>query len=57
MPSIWVFAGPNGSGKSTVTRQLIDSAPGVYINADMIQAHLGCDALKAAQIAEATREY
>ena len=57
MPSIWVFAGPNGSGKSTVTRRLIDSAPGVYINADMIQAHLGCDALKAAQIAEATREY
>lgn len=57
MPSIWVFAGPNGSGKSTVTRRLMDGAPGVYINADMIQAHLGCDALQAAQIAEETREY
>jgi len=57
MPAIWVFAGPNGSGKSTVTRRLMDGAPGVYINADMIQAHLHCDALQAAQIAEETREY
>ena len=57
MPYLWVFAGPNGSGKSTVTNRVIDVAPGVYINADLIQAELGCSAMDAALIAEETREY
>lgn len=57
MPQLWVFAGPNGSGKSTVTRKVIDIAPGVYINADLIQEKLGCSAMEAALNAEETREY
>jgi predicted ABC-type ATPase len=49
-----VYGGGNGSGKSTVTahRQPI----GHYVNADEIKAHLRCDNLEAAQIAEQTRE-
>ena len=57
MSKLWVFAGPNGSGKSTVTRRVIDFAPGVYINADLTQTKLGCSAMEAAIIAEETREY
>ena len=57
MPYLWVLAGPNGSGKSTVTRRIVDNAPGVYINADQIEARLGCTAMDAALIAEETREY
>ncbi len=49
-----VYGGPNGSGKSTVTEQ--HKPTGHYVNADMIQKHLGCTDLDAAKIAESTRE-
>ena len=55
MPKILVFAGPNGSGKSTVTSGF--GIVGEYVNADVIQKNLKCDALTAAQIAQATREH
>ncbi|MBQ1506860.1 MAG: zeta toxin family protein [Ruminococcus sp.] len=54
-PALLVFAGPNGSGKSTITAGI--NVIGEYINADLIQRELGCDALEAAQIATKTREY
>lgn len=54
-PEIIVFAGPNGSGKSTIT-EMLRPASMPYINADEIQRVLGCDNLKAAQLAEARRE-
>lgn len=50
-----VFAGPNGSGKSSATGEI--PVIGNYVNADKIQEELGCDALKAAQIAAQTRQY
>lgn len=49
-----VYGGPNGSGKSTITEQHKPTGP--YVNADMIQKHLGCTALEAAVNAEKTRE-
>lgn len=49
-----VYGGPNGSGKSTITEQHKPTGP--YVNADMIQKHLGCTALEAAVNAENTRE-
>lgn len=55
MSKLLIFAGPNGSGKSTVTDRM--QIIGNYVNADLIKAHLQCDDLKAAQIAEETREY
>ena len=55
LPVLMVFGGPNGSGKSTIKRDC--PVYGVYVNADDIQAHLQCDALEAARIAEATREF
>lgn len=54
-PEIVVFAGPNGSGKSTIT-DMLRPTDMVYINADDIQRALGCDVMKAAQLAEAHRE-
>jgi len=54
-PEIVVFAGPNGSGKSTIT-DMLRPTDMVYINADDIQRALGCDVMKAAQLAEARRE-
>lgn len=55
VPTMLVFAGPNGSGKSTITAGI--KVIGEYINADLIQRELGCEALEAAQIATKTREY
>lgn len=52
---LMVMAGPNGSGKSTITAQY--PPIGDYVNADEIERHLNCSTLKAAQIAENTREY
>ncbi len=49
-----VYGGPNGSGKSTITEQHKPTGP--YVNADMIQKHLGCTPLEAAENAEKTRE-
>lgn len=49
-----VYGGPNGSGKSTITAQ--HKPTGHYVNADMIQKHLNCSPLEAANIAESTRE-
>ena len=54
-PILMVMAGPNGSGKSTITEEY--PVIGEYVNADDIQRYLKCTPLKAAQIAEATREY
>lgn len=54
-PEIVVFAGPNGSGKSTITGLLCPTAM-PYINADEIQAALGCDNMSAARKAEERRE-
>jgi len=54
-PEIVLFAGPNGSGKSTIS-ELLRPIDYVYINADDIQRTLGCNTLKAAQIAEQRRE-
>ena len=54
-PILMVMAGPNGSGKSTITAGY--QTIGEYVNADDIQNHLSCDALKAAIIATNTREY
>ena len=50
-----VYAGPNGSGKSSITGSI--PIVGQYINADLIQKTLGCDALTAAQVAAQTRQY
>lgn len=52
--TLTVYGGPNGSGKSTITQQHKPTGP--YVNADMIQKHLGCTALEAAVNAEQTRE-
>ncbi len=54
-PEIVVFAGANGSGKSTISRHLRPEGMD-YINADEIQAELGCDNLEAACRAEEIRE-
>lgn len=54
-PILMVMAGPNGSGKSTITEEY--PVVGEYVNADDIQRYLKCTPLKAAQIAENTREY
>lgn len=54
-PILMVMAGPNGSGKSTITAGY--QTIGEYVNADDIQNHLSCDALKAAIITTNTREY
>lgn len=54
-PTLLVYGGGNGSGKSTVTAH--QQPLGHYVNADEIKAHLGCDDLEAAKIAEQTREY
>ena len=53
-PLLLVMAGPNGSGKSTITAKF--PLAGSYVNADLIQRHLRCTPLEAAQIAEKTRE-
>lgn len=54
---LMAVAGPNGSGKSSVTSEASRFQPvGHYVNADEIQHFLGCTPLKAAQIAENTRE-
>lgn len=50
-----VIAGPNGSGKSTIMNGV--NPGGFFVNADEIQIELGCDALTAAKIATATREF
>lgn len=55
MPRIQMNAGPNGSGKSTITSEV--KPIGMYINADEIQAHLGCSSIEAAQNAQELREY
>lgn len=55
MSRIQMNAGPNGSGKSTITSEV--KPIGMYINADEIQAHLGCSPLEAAQNAQKLREY
>ena len=60
-PEIVVIAGPNGSGKSTYTEFIVGPNQFAdesieYINADNIQAALGCDAVEAAQTATAMRE-
>lgn len=52
---VQVNAGPNGSGKSTITSEV--NPIGMYINADDIQAHMGCSTLEAAQNAQELREY
>ncbi len=52
-PSLVVYAGPNGSGKSTITN-LVETI-GLYINADDIQRSNNCDAMTAAQMADAKR--
>ncbi len=50
-----VYGGPNGSGKSMITEQHKPTGP--YVNADMIEAHLGCTSKEAADIADKTREF
>lgn len=49
-----VYGGPNGSGKSMITEQHKPTGP--YVNADMIEANLGCTSEEAAEIADRTRE-
>ena len=60
-PEIVVIAGPNGSGKSTYSEFIIGPNQFAdetfeYINADNIQAALGCESLEAAIIATEKRE-
>ncbi len=60
-PEIVVVAGPNGSGKSTYSEFIIGPNQFAdetfeYINADNIQLALGCEPIKAAEIATAKRE-
>ncbi|MCR5782302.1 MAG: zeta toxin family protein [Clostridia bacterium] len=60
-PEIVVIAGPNGSGKSTYTEFIVGPNQFAdetfeYINADNIQAAVGCDAIEAARTATAMRE-
>ncbi len=55
MSIVLLFAGPNGSGKSTITSRI--QIIGEYVNADLIAQDLPCSNEKAAEIAEATREY
>ena len=50
-----VYGGPNGSGKSMITEQHKPTGP--YVNADMIEAHLGCTSKEADDIADKTREF
>ena len=60
-PEIVVIAGPNGSGKSTYSEFIIGPNQFAdesfeYINADNIQAAVGCNAMEAAHKATEMRE-
>ena len=55
-PQLVLLAGPNGAGKSTFYELHLAGSPLPFVNADLVAAELGIDALEAARLVDASRE-